>query len=171
MRQKVLVIDTSILLVWFQVPGKETCGPDGDRWDHERVRTKLDAEEAAGSLLVLPLASIIETGNHIAQAPKKRRDCADRLARLMSDSADARTPWAAFSLQSELWSPEKLKSLAAVWPALADQRLSLGDATIKDVAEFYAALGHRVEIFTGDQGLKAYEPIMPPEVPRRRRRS
>lgn len=88
----------------------------------------------------------------------------------MRKSADENTPWAAFSDQSLLWSPEKLKILSDTWPELADQKLSLGDATIKDVAEYYAQMGFQVEILTGDQGLKAYEPLAPVVIPRRRAR-
>ena len=44
----------------------------------------------------------------------------------------------------------------------------IGDATIKDVAEFYTESGVSVEILTGDEGLKAYEPKAV-KVPRRRR--
>ena len=65
---------------------------------------------------------------------------------------------------------DKLNILASSWPDLAVQHLSLGDATIKDVAEHYAQMGSKVEILTGDQGLKSYEPITPVEIPRRRRR-
>ena len=48
--------------------------------------------------------------------------------------------------------------------------MSLGDATIKDVAEYYAESGYKVEILTGDKGLKAYQPSAPAKVPRRRQR-
>jgi len=89
----------------------------------------------------------------------------------MRKSADQQTPWAAFSDQSILWSSEKLKQLADSWPNQAAQKLSLGDATIKDVAEYYAQIGCAVEILTGDQGLKAYEPAAPIEIPRRRQRN
>ena len=86
-------------------------------------------------------------------------------------SADEKTPWAAFSDQNLLWTPEKLKELAEDWPDLAHgQQLSLGDATIKDVAEYYARMGCKVEILTGDQGLKAHEPAAPVGIPRRRQR-
>ena len=88
----------------------------------------------------------------------------------MSKSADQTSPWAAFSEQSALWTPEKLKKLAADWPNLATKKLSLGDATIKDVAEYYAQAGYAVEILTGDRGLKAYEPTVAVEAPRRRQR-
>jgi cytochrome c553 len=73
-------------------------------------------------------------------------------------------------MKRQLWSPEKLNHLADTWPALADQKLSLGDATIKDVAEYYAQMRYHVEILTGDQGLKAYEPAAPVTVPRRKQR-
>jgi len=168
--KRVLIIDTSILCVWLEVPGKETCGPDQDRWDKRRVDTKIKSERVQRTTFVLPLASIIETGNHIAQASHSRKERGEALAELMRNSANQQTPWAAFSDQSVLWSTEKLKTLAETWPQLAAQKLSLGDATIKDVAEHYAKMGYAVEILTGDQGLKAYEPITPATVPRRRRR-
>jgi hypothetical protein len=168
--RKVLILDTSILCVWLDVPGMADCGPDGDKWDRQRVTAKIEAEEQEATTFVLPLASIIETGNHIAQAAHSRRERGESLAELMKKSANQETPWAAFSEQSVLWSPERLVDLAAAWPELAAQKLSLGDATIKDVAEYYAQMGYRVEILTGDTGLKAYEPAAPAEVPRRKQR-
>lgn len=167
--KKVLVIDTSILCVWLQVPDKDNCGPNDDIWDYARVNRKIEREIEEKSTLVLPLASIIETGNHISQASRNRRERALNLAEIMNNAADESSPWAAFSEQSVLWSPDKLKALAANWPDLAPQKLSLGDATIKDVADYYAQAGCKVEILTGDQGLKAHEPAVPAEVPRRRR--
>jgi len=166
----VLILDTSILCVWIDVPGMDHCGPDNDKWDRARVKTKINQETLAKTTFVLPLASIIETGNHIAHAGHSRRQRAKALAELIRKSADRQTPWAAFSEQTVLWSREKLLQLADNWPALADQGLSLGDATIKEVAEYYARMNYRVEILTGDEGLKAYEPIVPTEVPRRRQR-
>jgi hypothetical protein len=170
MMRKVLVIDTSILCTWLRVPGRETCGPDDDRWDPQRVDEKIAVEKAAGTLFVLPLASIVETGNHIAQAAHGRRERAIELARLMRESADEQSPWAAFTHQSALWSAERLKDLAETWPDLAARWLSLGDTTIRYVAEHYAQAGYAVEILTGDRELKSYEPITPDEVPRRRGR-
>jgi hypothetical protein len=166
--KKVLIIDTSILCVYLDVPKMEPCGPRDDQWDKSRVRNKIEAEENDGTTFVLPLASIIETGNHIANAVYSQFDCAKALAELIRKSADGHSPWAAFSEQTFLWSKEKLKNLADTWPNLAVQRLSLADATIKDVAEYYAQTGFHVEILTGDQGLKAYEPVTPAETPRRR---
>ena len=168
--KRVLIIDTSILCVWLEVPGMDTCGPDHDRWHKQKVDNKIQSEMQQKTTFVLPLASIIETGNHIAQASHSRKERGEALADLMRKSADQQSPWAAFSEQSVLWSAERLKSLADSWPDLAAQKLSLGDLMIKDVAEYYAQMGFAVEILTGDQGLKAYQPAAPAEIPRRKRR-
>ncbi len=45
---------------------------------------------------------------------------------------------------------------------------SLGDASIVDATNYYAETGYNVEIVTGDEGLKAYEPVNRPMIPRRR---
>ena len=168
--KKVLIIDTSILCVWLEVPGMATCGPMHDQWDHQRVQEKIQSEALSTTTFVLPLATIIETGNHISQATHSRKERGESLADLIRKSADQLTPWAAFSDQSILWSSDKLKTLADTWPDLAAQKLSLGDVTIKDVAEYYAQMGNEVEILTGDQGLKSCEPMVPAEIPRRRQR-
>lgn len=147
------------------------CGHDHDKWSRQRIADQIAAEEQDITTFVLPLASIIETGNHIAQAAHSRRERGQSLAELITKSANQETPWAAFFEQSVLWSSEKLVALADAWPDLAAQKLSLGDATIKDVAEYYAQMGYRVEILTGDTGSKAYEPSAPAEIPRRKQRS
>lgn len=154
--KKVLIIDTSVLCVWLRVPGMESCGPDKDQWDWDRVEKKINEEYQNHSTFVLPLATIIETGNHISQAKHSRKERGESLADLMSKSADQKSPWAAFSEQAVLWTSDKLKELADTWPDLAVRKLSLGDVTIKDVAEYYAESGCEVEILTGDRGLKAY---------------
>ncbi len=166
--RKVLIIDTSILCVYLRVPQMEECGKTGDKWDYDRVVSKINDEISKKSLLMLPLATLIETGNHIAHAPGDRYSVAMRLAEIITKTATATEPWAAFTSQSELWNEEHLKELSIEWPSLAASKLSIGDATIKDVAEFYSNSGYDVEILTGDGGLKAYEPRTG-SIPRRRR--
>lgn len=169
MSRHVLIIDTSVLCCWLRVAGKETAGPDGDQWDHQRISTLIEQERENQSTFVLPIATLIETGNHIAKAGERRYECANELANHLRAAADAQSPWAAFTDQSPLWETHALRTLADSWPDLAAGGLSIGDATIKDVAEYYAQAGYHVEILTGDQGLKAYEPEEPAPIPRRRR--
>lgn len=169
MGKRVLILDTSVLCCWLQVPGKDETGPVHDRWNHARIDALLQKERASNSTFVLPLATLIETGNHIAQAPSLRFERAQDLACCLREAAQAQSPWAAFTDQSPLWGTENLRALADNWPTLASQKISIGDATIKDVAEFYAKAGFLVEILTADTGLKAYQPTQQPALPRRRR--
>lgn len=168
MKRKVLILDTSVLCCWLKVTGKDKAGPQNNLWDYKRIKSLLDHERQQGSVFVLPMAALIETGNHIAQATTNRYDCAKRLAKHLYDAADAATPWAAFTEQSSLWDSTNLQKLADYWPDLAAAGTSIGDATIKDVAEYYASAGFVVEILTGDSGLKAYQPAIPTPIPRRR---
>jgi hypothetical protein len=166
--KRVLVIDTSLLCVWLKVPGMETCGVTGDAWDFARVDKEIQGAIRDHFTLVLPLATIIETGNHIAHAARQRHQAAVSLAERMRDAADAKTPWAAFQHQSDLWGPDQLRDLARTWPPLADSKFSLGDATIQRVGEYYAQSGCEVRFLTADRQLQAYEPPPPPLIPRRR---
>ena len=167
--RRILIIDTSILCVWLGVPGKETCGSQDDRWDKKRVDNTLESEKKQGAFFVLPLAVIIETGNHIAQS-KKAWECANALCKIIRESLDARSPWVNFSQQNVLWSSEHLYGLIDKWPEYAKAKLSIGDMTIKTVAEYYAAGYNIVSILTGDEGLKAHEPAADLPVPRRRQK-
>ena len=165
--KKVLVIDTSVLCVWLKVPGKETCGSSNALITYDIVAKKIELERTMGTTFILPLATIIETGNHVARSSGDRKFLGEEFARIMIDSADENSPWAAFTEQSNLWNPENLKKLAEKWKETVVAGQALGDASIVEVVNYYTDLGYRVEILTGDEGLKAYEPTV--EVPRRRR--
>jgi hypothetical protein len=168
MSKRVLVIDTSVLCCWLKVPGKDTAGPAQDAWTFERSEEVLQEAIKDGATLVLPLAVLVETGNHIAQCNGDRYALAAQLCRLLTAAVDGNSPWVPFAGQDELWSRDALLRLAASWPALAAGGTSIADATIKDVAEFYAEAGLQVEIVTGDEGLRAYAPVVPAIRPRRR---
>jgi hypothetical protein len=116
------------------------------------------------------MATLIETGNHIAQVHHNRFDIASKLAQCLAQAAQSQSPWAAFTEQAELWTEEKLIELSTSWPTLAATGMSMGDATIKDVADYYDQAGWDVELLTADQGLKAYQPLRVPNIapPRRR---
>jgi len=165
---KILVIDTSILCVYLAVPGKATCGSQADLYNKARVEQIITAEEQRGTTLVLPLATLIETGNHIAQASHQRYELAQALSTVLCKALDAQTPWAAFS--NLLCEKDNLRRLAHEFPVLAAEKTSIGDATIKQVAEHYAQMGYWVEIFTGDTGLKKYQPAKPSRIPRRKQK-
>lgn len=167
--KSVLILDTDMLCVWLKISGFNSCGSDDNRWDYAKVDKEIQVAISLEYTLVLPLATIIETGNHIAHATEMRMERGRDLAELIRKAADETSPWAAFTEQAELWSSENLKKLADAWPALAAIKLTIGDATIKDVAEYYSKMGCLVQLLSGDALLAAYEPPPPPlVVPRRR---
>lgn len=168
MSKKVIIFDTCVLCCWFNIPGKTTCGPEHDKWDHLRISGIVDKESKENTTFVLPLASIIEMGNHIALSNGNKFALASEFAKYIALTAENVSPWAAFNEQDTLWSKDSMSHLSAIWPMLAAQGIGIGDATIKNVAEFYAESGYNVELLTGDQGLKAHAPHTRPMVPRRR---
>ena len=175
MNKKVLIVDTCLACVWMQVPGMETAGSDNDRWDYARVNKKIESEVAAGTLLVLPLASIIETGNHITQIKNTdRMPFVSVFAEKIRRSIDGDSPWVAYRKQKSLWEGEHLKKVVDRWEDMNKEygKHSLGDVSILGVATAYRSIGFQVEILTADKLLKAYESVNLPEieipVPRRR---
>jgi hypothetical protein len=166
--QQIVVLDTSVLCCWLQVPGKETAGSGDQKWNFARIDDLLKRRLNDGCYLVLPLATVLETGNHISQAQALRFEVAKELCRLLNEAIDGNVPWTAFIEQAVLFTPEKLKSVVEHWPALAAGGTSIGDYLIIDVARYYSDAGMKVEILTGDEGLKAYEPVQTIAPPRRR---
>ena len=167
--RKVLLIDTSLLCVWLKVPGKETAG--NNKWDFELVNDKILTEIEKGTTLVLPLATVIETGNHIAQAKTTNSDSkritSEKFAEIMIAAADETSPWAAFREQIVLWEAEGLKNLAEKFPNQVVKKTSMGDASIAVLGYYYHEKGFHVEFLTDDNGLKSQEPA-PPKSPTRR---
>ena len=181
--KKVWIIDTSVLLVWLGVPNKTPFEIDGETWDKNYIEKLIQqARNSTNITLVLPLATLIETGNNIAQIKSpygsQRYPLAEKLANILIEAINEKSPWAAFTAQYDLWEGEKLKELATKWPDLAKQAdskkdkggLSMGDVTIKWIADHYAKMGLQVETLTGDKGLKSYEPVLKAQKQPRRRK-
>lgn len=167
---KVLVMDTSVFCCYLQVPGKETCGNGSDFWDHERAEAIFKEKTNQGYYVVLPLATIIETGNHIAQASGHfKYEVAKNFSSILRKTAQRKTPWAAFLEPEVLWDDKGLIQLAERFPEDAKHNLSIGDSTIREVANYHAKTGAAVEILTADDQLKSFEPQPPPSIPRRRK--
>ena len=169
--RRVLILDTSILCVWLAIPGFERCGPEHDAWNLGRVDALIKEEiKEKNTTLVLPLAVVIETGNHIAKSVKHRFERASHLMAILAKSLDGSSPWATFTDQNLLWGAEELVRLAKEWPTQASGRLSLADASISRVAGYYQRSGFSVRILTGDKGLEALQPASDAPIPRRRQR-
>jgi len=71
--QFVEFVDTSVLLVYLDVPHMNE--------GREEIVAEMKRKEARGVLFILPVAAVIETGNHISHVANgaARRRCAQRL--------------------------------------------------------------------------------------------
>lgn len=173
MAKKVLILDTSILCVWLQIPEMDIIQKKGlPPVTYADVVAKIESEVARSTRIVLPYASIIECGNHITQI--KRRDSqayVDKFAEFIDKAIAGTEPWDIFTNQTALFTPERLNELVTNWKVLSKERISMGDCSILQVANHYDSLGISVEIFTGDAGLEARQPApKQPMLPRNHRR-
>lgn len=151
-------VDTSILCDLLEIPGK--CQ------QQEVVRSELDVLVKGGTDLILPIAAIIETGNHIVQVHdgRARRACAERFVKLLEATAEGRLPWV---LHAVAWDERMLRtlgegtSLTGPFVELAGRGdLGAGDLTILAECELFATRteGVVVRVWTHDRKLAAYSP-------------
>lgn len=79
-------IDTSVLTELLEVPGK--CQ------QAEQIRRDFDERWHRGHKFVLPISTIIETGNHIAQCHAAgRRQAAEKLNKAILAARGSEPPW------------------------------------------------------------------------------
>lgn len=96
---RVSFIDTSVLCELLQVPGK--CAGSAAALD------ELKARVAGGERFIIPVTTVIETGNHIAQATGDRRAAAKRFDDLLM-SATRGNPFATHAIT---WDESLLEDL------------------------------------------------------------
>jgi len=149
-------VDTSILLELLRVPGKAQQ-PD-------KVRAELGELVGDRVQLVLPVATVIETGNHIAQVAdgSARRRCAEVFVGLLRQTIEGRVPWV---LHSVAWDEGMLRKLCDGTEATgsfvelaAAGVLGTGDLAILAECELYEerTAGVNVRVWTHDRRLAAY---------------
>lgn len=162
MKRKVAILDTCLACVWLEVPRKEVVGADNDQWDTERVQCEITERTREGYEIVLPIAVMIEMGNHIAQIKQDNRvEYIERFRSMMSAALEGTSPWILFNNQNELWKRDHLIPLIDTWETLNErgEKHSLADVSLLDIATYYRNAGYEVTILTADRLLKAYEQV------------
>ena len=147
-------VDTSVLCNLLDVPGKN---------QHVAAVRKEQVEYVgSGDTLILPITSVIETGNHVAQlGGHHRRLCAERLDGVLRLSVANKTPYVfhAFSWDSRF--VDRLLTGANTGTSLVEHAasgLGGGDLCILTEMETYkqrAALAE-VTVWTRDAQLAAW---------------
>ncbi|MEV0623263.1 hypothetical protein AB0I81_58805 [Nonomuraea sp. NPDC050404] len=154
MSRRVEFVDTTILCNLLDVPGK----------NQNRAAVARDlTEHKRGCQLILPVTTVIETGNHIAQLPdgRLRRLYAEKLSQLLEMVIDGRAPWVLHTVE---WGAGFLRSLidgAGTGVPLSDHvmsKLGLGDLCILAERELYRSrvTGVEVAIWTLDDQLRSH---------------
>jgi len=116
----ICLIDTSVFVEILDVPRK-AC-------DHEQVISELQEKITNGESLFLPMATILETGNHIAQNGDggQRRSCAHKFAIQVQQALEGQSPFKPISFPEK----EQLQQWLSEFPDSAMRGNSLGDLSI-----------------------------------------
>lgn len=155
----VVLVDTSILLNVLDIPGFNQHVTE--------VRGELPRLIDAGDSLLLPIAAIVETGNHIAHLPdgNQRRKFATIFVEEVGKALSGEAPWRPTRVPDAV----KLAEWLHDFPDQAMRRIGVGDLTIirewEAACEFHPTL--RVRIWSLDRHLKGYDrPRRSPLTPR-----
>lgn len=145
-------IDTSILTNILEIPNKSQ--------NVYHIKRKLQEYINDQSVvLILPVATIIETGNHIAHIDSgyKRRECANRFITILNKTLDRKAPW--FYNANGL-SENNLRKMCVEFSNYAlTMEMGLGDLSIITEAKEYAAEHQgliNVKIWSADKHLNSF---------------
>lgn len=145
----ICIIDTTIFCEILQVPHTS------DRQKGAKVREELIAKSQTESLL-LPMTTVLETGNHIGQNGDGtlRRRTALRFVEQVKKALDGTAPFAITPMLERT----RLIALLDTFPGWVQQKSGLGDLTIKDVFDQQRALSPKrlVYIWSLDTHLQSY---------------
>jgi len=147
----ICLIDTSIFLEVLNVPQKAN--------QNKSIKKLLKEKIEEGETLFLPMATILETGNHIAQNGNgdQRRACASQFVEQVTMALDGKTPFNPIRFLQ----PEDLQKWLYEFPDSATQGRGLGDQAIihdwQKLCDQHSS--RRVYIWSLDTHLKGYEQI------------
>ncbi|MBX3177069.1 MAG: hypothetical protein KF886_06910 [Candidatus Hydrogenedentes bacterium] len=144
----ICLIDTSIFVEILKVPGK--CSRHGE------IVAALKGKIEASEKLFLPVATIVETGNHIAQSSdgRQRRTCAERFVKQVGLAISGESPFNPISYDSYAAMGDWL----ANFPDFAMQGVAFADLSIIQDFERMCRRHPRrpVYIWSLDQHLTGY---------------
>ncbi len=146
----IVLVDTSVLLNVLDVPGRNQ--------NRNAVLDELSFLVDATDHLFIPMAAIIEVGNHIAQMAgdgRLRRQAAKRFVTLVRDALGGIAPWRPMNFPSD----EHLLAWLADFPDCAMRQMGMGDLSIqKEWAELCKKHPMtRVRIWTLDGDLAGHD--------------
>lgn len=145
----ICLIDTSIFVEILNVPNMASS--------REEVVKELEAKIERRESLFLPMATIIETGNHIARNGdgQQRRRCAERFVEQVDKALKGESPFKPVAFLSQ----EQLRNWLSEFPDSAMRGTGLGDLSI--IHDFHRVcsqnLGRKVYIWSLDDHLLGFQ--------------
>lgn len=145
----IVIVDTSILVNVLRVPMMSDQQDD--------VLDALEGHVTRRDILMLPAATVLETGNHIAQNGdgNQRRDCGVRLREMVEQSVEG-VPWQLAPLPEN---PGAFAQMLRDFPERATAKIGFADLTIinlwQDACRRFPA--RRVAIWSLDRHLQGYD--------------
>lgn len=150
----VCVMDTSVFCNLLRIPSMDQ--------DHARATAELGEYIKAGTSLLLPMATVYETGNHIAHQGdgRLRRTKARLFADQVREAFDGDAPWT----PTPLHNPDEMRDWLREFPDRAMEEIGLGDLSIIKTFEQQCELNkaRHVFIWSYDVHLSGYD--RPPEL-------
>lgn len=146
----ICLVDTSIFMEVLDVPNKA----DQHAAILEQLTERIDREQDE---LFLPMATILETGNHIGQNGdgRQRRACAQRFVKQVALALKGRSPFKPISFLEA----EALQAWLAEFPDHSGRGSGLGDLSI--IHDWYRLCEQnpqrRVMIWSLDRHLSGYD--------------
>ena len=145
----IVIVDSSVLLNVLDIPGFNQNRDD--------VLDEFGLLVNAGDHLLLPMAAVLETGDHIADLSdgRERRRYAERFRDRIREALRGEAPWTPI----EFPEPSRLFTWLADFPGMAMRKLGVSDVSIIDEWR-QACTRHprqRVYIWTLHVPLRAYD--------------
>lgn len=116
-----VLVDTSVLLNVLDVPGRNE--------HRETILEEFQALILSGDSLFLPMAAVVETGNHIAQIKTSgqiRREVAERFVETVRAALRDEAPWKPMSFPGDA----QLLAWLDDFPEHAMRQIGMGDLSI-----------------------------------------
>jgi hypothetical protein len=150
---EIVFVDTTVLLNLLRVPGNFT--DDVAEADERELARIVDA----GGQLVLPVTTVIETGNAVAQVSGDRHRCIERYLAVLRGAVSPNPPWIAAGFTNVSLIVRLLEDEPNRLEDLMTAGVGAGDAAI--LAEIRELRGRvpsatPIRIWTHDVGLSAY---------------
>jgi predicted nucleic acid-binding protein len=148
----IVIVDTSVLLNILDVPGRNES--------RAQVLSELEELIEADDHLFIPMAAIVEAGNHIARVSNGalRRAAAERFIAEVRKALADEAPWKPINFPSN----QEVLGWLNAFPDAATQGLGMGDLSIKkeweDLCTKY--MMSRVRVWTLDKDLAGLDRIV-----------